>query len=190
MKTKLTSFIIAALAAFTFISNARAQLMTVVDFTRNGVTNKGESPYAALVSDGTGNFWGTTTRGGAVVSGAVFKISTGPLTEVIALNNNLAAGTVGAVFSVLGHPAINGNGRVAFQAKLAGGDTNPGNSFGIWTDDSSGVRQLVVRTGSLAPGTANALFATIGNPVYNSNEAVAFLGTLTVGIGDATATNN
>ncbi len=56
-------------------------LTTLVEFTFNGGTNKGSRPYARLVQDSGGNFYGTTERGGANSIGTVFKITTNGTAE-------------------------------------------------------------------------------------------------------------
>ena len=65
-------------------------LTTLVEFTGNGETNKGAHPYAELVSDGEGSFWGTTGSGGAANFGTVFKVnaSSGVLTTVVEFTDN------------------------------------------------------------------------------------------------------
>ena len=52
---------------------------------RAGVQIRFAAPATGLVSDGAGNFWGTTWRGGLNENGTVFKInaSTGVLTTVV-----------------------------------------------------------------------------------------------------------
>jgi uncharacterized repeat protein (TIGR03803 family) len=60
-------------------------LTTVVEFTGVAGTAKGSNPQAGLVSDGAGNFWGTTRLGGASNRGTVFRINatTGTLTTLV-----------------------------------------------------------------------------------------------------------
>lgn len=103
-----------------------------------------------------------------------------------------AAGITSGSFSVLGNPALNGAGHIAFQAAVAGpkgSGITSANNLGIWADDSTGTRQLVVRSGSAAPGTGGALFKKFSDPVYNNNDAVAFLGTLAVSGATTTASD-
>ena len=66
---------------------------TVLSFTRNGASNKGANPQAGLVSDGSGNFWGTTQDGGASGNGTVFKVNatSGVLTTLVEFTNNGAS---------------------------------------------------------------------------------------------------
>jgi hypothetical protein len=48
---------------------------------------------------------------------------------------------------------------------------------GIWADDASGNRNLVIATGNAAPGTSGTFFS-FQDPVYNNSNAVAFIGTV------------
>lgn len=68
------------------INPATGVVTTVVNFTNQSGSNKGQQPIARLVHDGAGHFWGTTAEGGAVGGyGTVFKIntSTGVLTTLV-----------------------------------------------------------------------------------------------------------
>ena len=73
------------------VNSTTGVLTTVIEFDDN--TNKGKQPIGGLVSDGAGNFWGTTWLGGANNDGTVFKInvSTGVLTTVVEFTGNGAA---------------------------------------------------------------------------------------------------
>ncbi|MES2923614.1 MAG: choice-of-anchor tandem repeat GloVer-containing protein [Verrucomicrobiota bacterium] len=57
------------------VNVASGALTTMVGFTRNGTSNKGNFPRARLVRDGAGFFWGTTAGGGAGDFGTIFKIA-------------------------------------------------------------------------------------------------------------------
>ena len=58
---------------------------SVLEFSNNGTTNKGQYPQGPLVSDGAGNLWGVANTGATSNKGSVFKIasSTGVLTTVL-----------------------------------------------------------------------------------------------------------
>src|SRR6202030_2281750 len=60
-----------------FKVTATGQLTTLVDFTGTGASNRGSSPYAGLVQGSDGNFYGTTTSGGANGDGTVFTMTPG-----------------------------------------------------------------------------------------------------------------
>jgi uncharacterized repeat protein (TIGR03803 family) len=66
------------------------EVLTVVDFTGNGLVNQGSDPRATLVSDGAGYYWGSTSEGGAGGFGTIFKVntSTGELTTVLNFSND------------------------------------------------------------------------------------------------------
>ena len=59
------------------VNIATGALSTVLSFTYPNGAAPGSEPYAGLVSDGAGSFWGTTANGGPNVCGTIFKISTG-----------------------------------------------------------------------------------------------------------------
>ena len=58
---------------------------SVLEFSNNGATNKGQYPQGPLVNDGTGNLWGVANYGASGGKGSVFKIDriTGVLTTVL-----------------------------------------------------------------------------------------------------------
>jgi hypothetical protein len=133
---------------------------------------------------------------GALVYHATFRDKTigivkltGTTSQVVVLSQDAAPGVSGGRFSAFGSPALNANGDVAFEGTLVTGTEGVAASedAGIWADDNTGTLRLVARTGGAAPGTG-AKFQTLGNPVYNDNEAVAFRGTLKVVSGEAAST--
>jgi hypothetical protein len=126
---------------------------------------------------------------GVLVCGVTYSDSStgiievdGATSQVVAQSGDAAAGVTGGVFSAFGNAAVSGSGYVAFRASLAigPGGVTAANKSGVWADDNTGTRQLVVRTGVTAPGTTSE-FAALNDPVYNDNEAVAFRATLTGG---------
>jgi uncharacterized repeat protein (TIGR03803 family) len=153
-------------------------LTTLYSFNYYGYGTSGAHPRGVLVQGKDGDFYGTTYSGGSSGNGTVFRVG---LSSIIALNEDDATGIDGAKFECFGLPIINSNGHVAFLAEVSGtGVTNACNS-GIWADDGTGARQLVVRTGSAAPGTSGAVFSRLNDPVYNNIEAVAFTARLRSG---------
>jgi hypothetical protein len=112
----------------------------------------------------------------------------------LAGNGDAATGISGAVFSTLGNPAMNDQDYVALGAKVSGSGVSSSSNLGIWADDYTGTRQLVVRTGTTAPDAAgaatSAVFKKFSDPVYSGSNAVAFIGTLTQGGGGVTAAND
>ncbi len=59
------------------VNIATGALTTVLSFTYPIGAAPGSEPRAGLVSDGAGSFWGTTSSGGPLGYGTIFKISTG-----------------------------------------------------------------------------------------------------------------
>jgi uncharacterized repeat protein (TIGR03803 family) len=115
---------------------ATGVLTTLIEFTNNGVFNKGRRPYAALVDDGGGFFWGSTFSGGANDYGTIFKLNpaTGVLITVV---------------------EFTGNGATDRGSKPYGALTNDGNGF-FWgttntggTSDRGTVFKLNAATGVL-----------------------------------------
>ena len=72
------------------VNVATGAFQTLVEFTGNGGSDKGSFPEAALVDNGDGFFWGTTSGGGAGGKGTVFKvnIATGALATVVEFSGN------------------------------------------------------------------------------------------------------
>lgn len=110
-------------------------------------------------------------------------------TAAIVKQQDSASGIEGGKFFSIGVPALNNALHTAFQATVTGTDTASTkaighNDSGIWADDGIGIRQFVVRTGTVAPGTNGAVFSALSDPVYNDNNVVAFMGTLKPNIGD------
>ena len=122
-------------------------------------------------------------------------------TAAVAWSKGAVPGIAGATFSAFGNPAVNDADHVAFQATLSA-NTSAGigtaNNSGIWVDSGTTGRALVARTGSQAPGYAGAAsvtgtFATVTDPVFANDDAVAFLGTLVktgTTVLDISSTNN
>jgi uncharacterized repeat protein (TIGR03803 family) len=65
-------------------------LSTLVDFNNAIGNNRGSEPYAGLVHDDLGFFWGTTNRGGVSNEGTIFKVNanTGAITTVVDFTGN------------------------------------------------------------------------------------------------------
>ena len=108
----------------------------------------------------------------------------------VASINDTAPGIPYARFRGLGNPTLNDQGHSAFCANVgtipgAPGLINSGNNSGIWHSETG----LLVRTGDDAPGIPNGRFATLSDPVFNNNEAIAFRGTVKTGAPGITGAN-
>jgi hypothetical protein len=88
------------------------------------------------------------------------------------------------VFRSLREPAINAGGATAFVLTLGGPGVTPANNEAIALNSASQTFAIAL-TGDVAPdttGTAAAgVFARLGDPVINNNEAVAFVGAVKTG---------
>lgn len=108
----------------------------------------------------------------------------------MAAQGDTASGIAEATFAGFGNPAMNETGNVAFGARLVGSTISGTNCFGIWADDhSTGTRQLVVQSGTLAIGAGDATFVKFSDPVYSGSSEVAFIGMLVHG-GTTSASND
>jgi len=126
--------------------------------------------YRMVVSSGGNTYYGDDM----VLSIPTF------VTMGLASTKDASPGIPGGAFTSLGNPVINNLNHIAFQAFVAGGTATgikTANNCGIWADTGNQGRLLVARTGSPAPGTTGT-FATLSDPVYASDDAVAFVGTL------------
>src|SRR5690606_15027296 len=102
------------------------------------------------------------------------------LTLVALLGNEAPDTPSGVVYSgYFSPPALNTAGHIAFGAGLHGSSVNSSNNSGIWSD-RSGSLDLVLRTGSQAPGALEGVvFASHFEPlVLNSAGQIAFKGFL------------
>jgi hypothetical protein len=177
--------------------NTAADLSLVL---RTGATVGGKTiakltflPLEVYVNGQTRSF---APASGDIVCGATFTDTTTGIVDVVngtpalvATSGGAATGIANATFASFNSPAINNGDHTAFLAKVLGGGVTAANNTGIWADNSGGTRHLVIQNGASAPGTA-AFFATFSDPVYNNNEAVAFVGTVRIAAGQAVAANS
>ena len=72
-----------SLSGTVFKFSLAGELTTLYNFCAQSDCDDGQSPYAGLIQDGHGNFFGTTLRGGTDGSGTLFKItSSGAFTQL------------------------------------------------------------------------------------------------------------
>jgi cyclophilin family peptidyl-prolyl cis-trans isomerase len=137
-------------------------------------------PSVPLVGGQTRGFVPTT---GHLAMGATFADKTTGIVTVTATGAHIAeqsggaTGMSGVTFGAFGPPAIVEGDHLAFAATLTGTGITAANSASVWADNGSGTPTLVARAGG-SIGTGTAVFATLTDPVYNNNHAVAFGGTI------------
>jgi hypothetical protein len=137
-------------------------------------------PAVPYVGGQTRGFVPTT---GHLAMGATFADKTSGIVTLTGAGAQIAerSGTPtsisGVNFAAFGPPALIEGDHLAFAATLSGTSVNSTNNSSVWADDGSGTPKLVARTGAtIATGTS--VFATLSDPVYNNNHAVAFVGTI------------
>lgn len=130
------------------VNIASGVLTPVVEFPSTGSTPR--TPKSELVSDGAGNFWGTSYQGGAGNFGTIFKvnINTGTLTNVVEFT-----GTTGAALGNHPSPELASDGLGNFWGTCYQGGTGSPNSGTIF--------KVNIATGTL---TTILSFATASAP--------------------------
>ena len=120
-------------------------MTTLVEFTGNGATNKGESPNT-LVRGGGGDFYGTTSQGGVTGDGTVFKMTpAGVLTTLVEFEEKESRQK-----GYYPHGALVDNGHGAFLGvTFQGGKRNAGTIFKV--DVKTGVLTTLVEFGKVGP---------------------------------------
>jgi hypothetical protein len=94
------------------------------------------------------------------------------------------------VFKTLSAPSLNSSNEVAFMGTLGGNGVTATNAAGIWSADSSGTIQQIVRAGAAAPGVSGAVFSTFTQLAYPDEAGVVFVATMATGPGGISASNN
>jgi hypothetical protein len=82
-------------------------------------------------------------------------------------------------------PQLNNHGQATFSSLLTGGTSD----VGIFRGDGASTTTIAVQ-GSPAPGTAGGTFQSFSAYAMDANGRVAFIATLTPGVGDTDASNN
>ena len=96
----------------------------------------------------------------------------------------------GGIFKTLSAPVLNSSNEVAFMGTLSGNGVTTTNAAGIWSADSSGAIQQIVRAGSAAPGISGAVFSTFTQLASPDEAGVVFVATMATGPGGTTTSNN
>jgi hypothetical protein len=116
----------------------------------------------------------------------------------VAISGQVAPGAGSGTFSTFSNvaPTINDYGEVAFLGKLnTGSGVTSSTDSGIWVDRVTGGLELVAREGSVAgTGAGSAVFAQFdtfySNPQIDQQGNLAFIGSLLIGTGSVTASND
>jgi hypothetical protein len=100
--------------------------------------------------------------------------------ELIAAEGSQAPGAPsGLNFGSFSAYAVNGAGNTLIVASLIGEVIDQNINYGMWSE-STGALDIIVRTGSQAPGTpSGATFSFLRQPVLNANGLVTFQASLT-----------
>lgn len=120
------------------VDPSTGDITTMATMTGDGAGLSGSYPYAGVVSDGNGFFWGTAHQGGSNSNGTIFKVNaaTGALTTVVNFTNN-----TGAFIGRNPHATLVPDGAGFFWGTtLTGGASGPGTVF-----------KLNIATGALTP---------------------------------------
>lgn len=112
-------------------------------------------------------------------SGLWIRRSSGALESIFLLGDD-APGIAGdAEFVDVFDPVMNGAGRVAILAAIAGDAATPTSEVGLWSSGLSadGTMELVARQGDVAPGGNGTIFGVFLEPSMNAVGQTAFIAT-------------
>jgi cyclophilin family peptidyl-prolyl cis-trans isomerase len=181
---------------------------TFATFSQSATQSIGSGRTSVLVNGFLGRLQPTTTYYYEVVVTSSAGTFTGPVesfttlafdTSLVAKSGDSASVTGGnGTYDLFGDVAINSGDEVAFAASLNLSATSPvitsANDLGIWANQGSSALALVAQTGGTAPDTnlsgSSATFNSVGDPLFNENNDVAFGGQLNVVTGQATNANS
>ena len=163
--------------------SATGTLTTVVDFTGLSGAAVGSEPEAGLFQDAGGVLWGTTSRGGALGQGTVFKIDAGVFTSVASFTgtNGAALGSAprgeliddgaGALLGTASSGGANGLGTI-FRVNKTTGAVTALHSFS-GTDGAVPLGRLVSDGAGFFWGTTSEGGASNLGTVFKINAAGA-----------------
>ena len=163
------------------ISKAGVQT-TLAEFTGTAGSTKGEAPLAPLVQADDGNYYGTTSKGGAGNLGTLFRITPdGVLTTIAEFTG--ATGTVRG--SAPAAALVQKTGGALYGTTSAGGATDHGTIFRIGIHGANGAFTTLADFSGMTgvtrgSGPGAAMVAGTGGELYGTtrNGGVHDLGTL------------
>jgi hypothetical protein len=141
-------------------------------------------------SAGAFAFSGTLSGNGVLTttnSGIWLYASNGTGSQVVRTGQSAPGG---GIFKTLSAPVLNSSNEVAFMGTLSGNGVTTTNAAGIWSADSFGAIQQIVRSGSAAPGISGAVFSAFTQLASPDEAGVVFVANMTTGPGGVSASNN
>ena len=146
-----------------------------------GVSNPG---VPRLNNAGDVAVFGTTDSAGESVTG-FWKQSAGTLELVAGVGSSLPGISSDAQLANTSTLlAFNDAGQTAFSGFVSGTGITDANDGGIWSEAGGNGLALVAREGDPAPGTAGAVFGSLGEPLLNANNDIAFVAGALFGLDD------
>jgi hypothetical protein len=148
------------------------------------INNAGDTAFLAfyhLASDAAPSTLSSPTAASnqSIHLGMWLRRSSGELQSLFKLGD-AAPGIAGdAQFIDVFDPVMNGSGRIAIVAAVAGTSVLPTNEVGLWSSGLSadGNLELVARQGDLAPGETGTIFGVFLEPSINARGQTAFMAT-------------
>ncbi|HEY3900876.1 MAG TPA: choice-of-anchor tandem repeat GloVer-containing protein [Chthoniobacter sp.] len=144
------------------VNASTGTITTIVDFAYTSGSNRGGYPQAGLVSDGAGNFWGTTSQGGVHSYGTVFKMSGGAITTITDFTDATTGSSRGGSPEA---PLVSDGAGYLWGTTTSGGANGAGTVFKV--NASTGVVTTVVdfanaKTGSTRGADPEAALVSDG----------------------------
>lgn len=133
-------------------------LTTYIDFAGNAASNKGARPLGEMLADASGNFWGTTSAGGASSQGTVYRFHVkSRQLETLVDFNGLGAGNLGR-FPTSG--LVNDNTGLLWGCTQSGGALEHGTIY-QFQPSTGAFRTVVEFTGNGATNKGSSPQATL-----------------------------
>ena len=153
---------------------------TVVELTGRLLPSKGREIRSALVLGPDGDFYGTSSRGGALDAGTVFKVTpAGVLTTLIEFG---ADPTLSKGAEPIGSLVLGPDGSF-YGTTSSGGRGGGGTIFRLSEVTSVQRKMLAVGGGAVAGEPSGTRFLTFGRPALDSLGGAAFTATLQTAAG-------